>query len=134
MKKAYKKKPKQKQIETLLNIYAAIGTAAREQEQKAAPKPPPEKELINTITTILKRGKPEQFGKPLFICLREPPESPRTAPTSKGRVIILNLLRPHTEPCRGHTEQAPIKHPFQLFDTLCTPHTRSLRNYLTIII
>lgn len=45
MKKAYKKKPKQKQIETLLNIYAAIGTAAREQEQKqkAAPKPPPKK-------------------------------------------------------------------------------------------
>ena len=43
MKKAYKKKPKQQQIETLLNIYAAIGTAAREQEQKAAPKPPPKK-------------------------------------------------------------------------------------------
>ena len=45
MKKAYRKKQKQQQIETLLNIYAAIGTAAREQEQKqkAAPKPPPKK-------------------------------------------------------------------------------------------
>lgn len=43
MKKAYKKKPKQKQIEALLNIYAAIGTAAREQEQKTAPKPPTKK-------------------------------------------------------------------------------------------
>ena len=41
MKKPYKKKPKQQQIETLLNIYAAIGKAAK--EQAAAPKPPPKR-------------------------------------------------------------------------------------------
>ncbi len=42
MKKAYKKKPKQQEIEKLLSIYAAIGKAAK--EQAAAPqKPPPNK-------------------------------------------------------------------------------------------
>lgn len=42
IRKPYKKKPKQQEIEKLLSIYAAIGKAAKEQAA-AQQKPPPNK-------------------------------------------------------------------------------------------
>ena len=47
-----------------------------------------------------KRGEPEQFGKPLFICPqsnREAPEQPREV---KGVFLYPDSVKPH----RSHTE------------------------------